>query len=488
MKKVIVIGAGFAGLSTAALLAKKGFDVTVFEKNSQPGGRAGLIESKGFKFDMGPSWYLMPDVFERFFDLFNKKPEDYFTLQKLDPSYRIFFGQDEVVDIRSDLEANKKLFGRLEEGGDKKFMEYLDLSEYQYDISMKNFVYRDYRRFRDFADRKFMVEGVKLHVFDSIDKYVRRFFSDDRARKILQYNIVFLGGTPKTTPAMYSIMAHIDFNMGVWYPEGGLNAVAKGIYELGKSLGVKYIFDAPVEKIHVEDGKAKSVTTSSGEHEADIIVSNADYHFTETRLLDKEYQSYSKRYWEKRTVAPSGFIMYLGIDKKLPKLEHHNLFLDNDWEKHFDSIFENPDWPESPSYYVCAPSKTDSNVAPEGCENLFVLVPVASGLPDTPEIREKYEEKTLKHLESLVGENIRDHIITKQIFAHNDFKKLFNSYKGTALGLSHTLMQTAILRPHNQSKKVENLYYTGQYIHPGIGVPMALIASEIVSDKIESQT
>lgn len=484
MKKVIVIGAGFGGLATAAQLAYNGYDVTIYEKNEQVGGRASVFSENGFLFDMGPSWYLMPDVFERFFANFGKKPSDYYTLTRLDPSYRIFFDKNDYLDISSDLTNNFALFESLEKDGAKKLQKYLDESKQQYETSMKHFMYRSFDKVFDPTLLNVGPDALKLRIFKNIDTYTKQFFTSEKARKILEYNIVFLGGSLKNTPALYSIMAHIDFNMGVWYPMGGIGEIVNGIKKLCEELGVKIRLNTPVNKILVEDDKAVGVDTPQGIFKSDIVITNADYHHAQTQLLEEKYQTYPKGYWKKATIAPSAFIAYLGINKQLKGLQHHNLFLYNDWVKHFDAIFDSPSWPENPSYYVCAPSKTDSKVAPKAMENLFVLVPVAAGLEDTDEIRDAYFEKIMAHLESLIGENIRDHIVVKKLFSHRDFAARYNSYKGTALGLTHSLFQSAWFRPHHTSKKVKNLYFAGQYTHPGIGVPTQLIVSEVIRDLV----
>lgn len=475
--KVVIIGSGFGGLSAACLLAKKGYSVTVIEKNDQVGGRAGMLEKNGYRFDMGPSWYLMPDVFEKFYNELGTTADEQLTLQRLDPSYRIYF-ENETLDI-GDHDATVELFERIEPGAGAKLKEYLKIAEYKYDVAINEFLYKEYKSVWDFINFRLMKEGSNLHVFDSFDKYTRRYFKDEKLNKILQYSIVFLGGAPKNTPGLYSLMSHVDFNLGVWYPKGGMNAVAKSYEKIARELGVTFVTSAPVQRIIVEDGKAVGVQANNTVYDADVVVSNADYHHTETQLLSREHQSYPQSYWDKRTVAPSAFIMYMGAKKRVD-LEHHNLFLMSDWVKHFDTIFDNPGWPDKFSYYVCAPSKTDT-VAPEGCENMFVLLPIASGIEDTPEIREKYKELVLADMEKHVGA-FRDELEVCEVFTLNDFQERYNSFKGTALGLSHTLMQTAFFRPSHRSKKVGNLYYTGHYTHPGIGVPMTLISSTILRD------
>jgi phytoene desaturase len=486
-KKVIVIGSGFGGLSAASLIAREGHKVIVIEKNEQPGGRASVWKKNGFTFDMGPSWYLMPDVFEKFFAEFNKKPEDYMDLIRLDPSYRVFFSQDDFIDISADMKKNYDIFEKLEPGAKQKMKEYLELSKYEYDIAMKDFIYKDYKHLTDFLKPKLIVEGTKLHMFEKLDPFVQRYFKSEKIRKILEYTIVFLGGSPYDSPALYSLMSHVDFNMGVWFPKGGMGKLVESMYKLAEEQGVKFIFNEPVEKIIIDNKVAKKVKTNKKTYDADIFIVNADYQWAESNLIEKKYRTYSNNYWEKRKIAPSAYLLFLGLDKRIKNFKHHNLYFYPDWDEHFDDIFKKAKWPDNFSYYISCITKTDSETAPKNCENVFVLIPVAPGIKDDEKTREKYYEKTIDHMEKLAGENLRDHIILKRIFAHNDFSDRYNAYKGTALGLAHTLKQTAIFRPKHQSKKVKNLYYTGHYNHPGIGVPMVVISSQILSELINQK-
>lgn len=486
-RSVLIIGAGFSGLATAALLAKKGFSVKVLEKNDQPGGRAMIFKKEGFLFDMGPSWYLTPDIFENYFQELGKKPSDYYKLIRLDPSYRVFFGHTERMDVRADLKSNMELFESLEKNAGNRMRQYLQLSEYQYRAAMKDFMYREYRSITDLLQKRLIREGWKFHLLESFHRYVSRFFKDERIQKILEYIVVFLGGTPFNTPALYSLMSHVDFNLGVWYPDGGLNRVVEALYSACREHHVVFEFNQHVRKINVKGKSACSVHTDQKEYTADIIVVNADYHHAETELLQSAHRSYNERYWAKRVMSPSAFVIYLGLAKKIPALCHHNLFLSSAWNDHFASIVQKPSWPQEPSFYIGCPSRTDKSVAPEGCENVFILVPVAAGLDDPDETREKYSEHILTLLEKTLNEKIRDAIRVKRIFSHRDYINLYHSYQGSAFGLAHTLFQTALFRPSYQSKKVKNLFYTGQYTHPGIGMPMTLISAQILCRKLEKQ-
>jgi len=485
-KKAIIIGSGFGGLAAAGLLAHDDFDVTVIEKNEQPGGRASVLKKDGFTFDMGPSWYLMPDVFEKFFAEFGKKPEDYMDLKRLDPSYRVFFSEDDYLDISADINRNLDLFEKIEPGAKEKMKQYLELSKYEYEIAMKDFIYKDYRHLTDFFKPKLIIEGTKLHMFQKLDTFAQMFFKSEKIRKILEYTIVFLGGSPYDSPALYSLMSHVDFNMGVWFPKGGMGKLVEVMHKIAEEQGAKFIFNEPVEKILIEKGKTTGVKTSKNNFNADIVIVNADYAWAELNLLEPKHRSYSEKYWEKRKIAPSAYLLFLGLDKPIKRFIHHNLYFDPKWDKHFDDIFKNPQWPKNFSYYVSCISKTDKKSAIKGGENVFVLIPVAAGLRDDEKTRNYYFDKTIKHMEKLAGENLRDHIVVKRIFVHNDFSSRYNAYKGTALGLAHTLKQTAVFRPKHESKKVKNLYYTGHYNHPGIGVPMVIISSQILANMIKS--
>lgn len=485
--KVIIIGSGIGGLAIACLLAKKGYEVLVVEKNEMLGGRASVFESQGYRFDMGPSWYLMPDVFEHFYKLLGEKVSDNLNLVKLSPSYRIFFkDEDKSIDCYSDLTKDLPTVEKLEPGSAENLKKYLALSEYQYNVAIHNFMYKNYNSWWDFINWRSVIEGSKLSVFQPMHKYVRKFFHSEWMQKIMQYQLVFLGSSPYNTPALYNIMSHIDFNMGVFYPQGGMYEIIKSLERIGVNLGVKYKLNSAVKNIVVEKSKATGIINDHNQFEsADIVISNADIHYTETQLLAEKWRSFKPSYWSKRVLAPSGFILYLGIDGKIEGLTHHNLIFSQDWQKNFDQIFAKPQLPTDPSFYVCMPSKTDPTVAPQGKENIFVLVPIAADLELTPQALDQYKDKILATMEKTMNiPNLRNRIEFERIFSVQDFKERYNSFKGSALGLAHTFNQTAIFRPNNVSKKVSNLYYVGAGTNPGIGMPICLISAELVLKRI----
>jgi phytoene desaturase len=483
-KRIAVIGAGLSGLSSAALLAKRGFAVTVIDKHSTPGGVARSFTDKDYSFDMGPSWYLMPEVFERFFSEFKKRPSDFFDLITLDPSYKVFFGPRDSVVLRKDHAYIVQLFETLEAGAGERIIAYLDDARYKYETAMAEFLYLDYQSIFDFFNKKKMIGGVKLNLFQSLDKHIRRSFTQKKIQKILGYNVVFIGCSPFKSPALYSLMSHVDLTSGVYYPMGGMNKLVDALYTVGLEHGAEFIWGEEATAINIERGTANSVTTQHQIIDADCVLVAVDYHHAEQDLIPPQYRRYSLSYWNKRVLAPSALLIYLGLNKKIPGLEHHNLFLSENWKRHFASIFNKPLWPENPSYYIGCPSKTDPTVAPKDGENLFILVPVAPGLDDNEHIREQFFETILSHLEGLVGVRITDAIVVKHIVAQRDFRRSYNLYKGTAMGLAHTLLQSALFRPSHRSKKVSNLYFSSHYTHPGIGMPMVIISSHIIADII----
>ena len=490
-KKVVVIGAGIGGLGTAGLFAKKGYDVTVLEKNSTLGGRANIFEAQGFKFDMGPSWYLAPDLFEHFFELMGERVSDHLDLVRLDPSYRIFFHNDpEPLDIRSDLVLDTATFERIEPGSGEKLRAYLKQSEYQYEVATQHFMYKNYDTIFDFFNKRVMTEGQKLSVFSKMHSFVSKFFKTRKLQQVMEYTMVFLGTSPYEAPALYNLMSHMDFNQGVFYPRGGFYELINALARIAVKNGAVLRTECSVSEIVVSGGKAAAVRLESGETvEANIVISNADMQHTETRLLSDKWRTHTQKYWDKRVMAPSAFIMYLGVRERLPKLVHHNLLFSEDWRKNFDDIYKDPCLPDEPSLYVCAPSVTDEGVAPEGKENLFVLVPIASGLEMTDEEKETYSERVLALMEREMNlPGLREKIEYKRIYSVSDFAADYNALKGSALGLAHTLWQTAIFRPSNVSKKVKGLYYVGAGVNPGIGTQICLISAELVYKRVHGIT
>jgi len=487
-QSAVVIGGGFGGLSTACYLADAGADVTLLEKNDQLGGRASTLEADGFRFDMGPSWYLMPDVFETFFGHFDREPADYYGLTRLDPHYRIFFKDGDRVDMVPDRDENRATFEAYEPGAGDAFEAYLEKAKQNYEVGMRHFVYEDRPRLRDYVDADVLQNARALSLLGSMQDHVEEYFDHPKLQQIVQYTLVFLGGSPTNTPALYNLMSHVDFNLGVYYPEGGMQGVVDGIVALGDELGVDYRTGQPVAEIAGRKG-GFAVRTEGGEtYLPDLVVSDADYRHTEQDLLAPEKRQYSERYWESRTYAPSAYLLYLGVEGDVDPLEHHTLVLPTEWSGHFADIFDDPAWPDDPAYYVCVPSETDEDVAPEGHSNLFVLVPIAPGLEDGPEARARYRDLVLDDLAENAGVDLRDRIVFEETFSVSEFADRYNSANGTALGLAHTLDQTALLRPPRASEEVPGLFFTGSYTTPGIGVPMCLISglltAETVADRV----
>jgi phytoene desaturase len=485
---IIIIGGGIGGLGTAALLAKRGHRVKLFEKNPKLGGRANVFTEKGFTFDMGPSWYLMPDVFEHFFELLGEKVEDHLKLTKLSPSYRVFFPDDPdypTVDIFSDVERDLATLEKFEPGITEKFKRYLKRSGEQYALAKDKFMYRNYNSPLDFLQRDFMKEGVKMNPLQTMESYLNKWFKDDRVKKILEYTLVFLGSEPKKTPALYNIMNHIDFDMGVYYPEGGLYSIIEAVANIATENGAQLHTTSPVAKIITDGNRATGVQLTDGRIEkADIVISNADMTFTELELLPEKLQTYPKKYWDKQVMGPSAFILYLGLKDEAKNIIHHNLRFATNWQDNFRDVFDEPRLPEDPSYYVSCPTKTDSTIAPAGKDMIMVLVPLAAGLEVTETDKQRYRDKIVAMMEKDLNiPNLNDRIEVERSYWHEDFEQDYNAYKGTALGLAHTLKQT-ILRPGNKSKKVKNLLYVGAGTNPGIGVPICLISAELAYKRV----
>lgn len=481
---VCVIGSGFAGLSAATCLADKGHRVTLLEKNETVGGRARQLVADGFNFDMGPSWYWMPDVFERYFALFGKKPSDYYQLKRLDPSYTVVFDKDDHMKVPAQMAELEALFESLEKGAGLKLRSFLGQAAYKYDVGINDLVYKPSRSLLEFVDLKLLYGLVKMDVFQSMSTHVRKFFKHEKLIKLVEFPVLFLGAVPENTPALYSLMNYADMSLGTWYPDGGMYKIVEGMADLAEEKGVKILTGHEVEKITVTNGRADKVLTSKGAFKADVVVAGADYHHVDQHLLDYEFRNYSPKYWDKRTLAPSSLLFYIGLNKKLDNITHHMLFFDEDFGPHAKEIYESPQWPSKPLFYLSATSVSDSTVAPEGHENLILLIPVAPGLKDDEATREKYYDIIMDRLEKLIGQDVKKHVVFKRSYAHNDFVKDYHSFKGNAYGLANTLKQTAILKPSMKNRHVKNLYYTGQLTVPGPGVPPTLISGQVVANEI----
>ena len=485
-KHVVVIGSGFAGLSAATHLADQGnCIVTLLEKNDSPGGRARKFEHQGFVFDMGPSWYWMPDVFESYFANFGKKPADYYDLIRLDPSYAVIYGEQDVLDIPANLDEFKAMLEGIEPGAAANLDKFLAQAKYKYEVGIHDLVHRPSRSLFEFTSPRLLLDMIRMDIFQSMSKHVRSYFKHDKIVRLMEFPVLFIGETANNIPALYSLMNYADIALGTWYPKKGMHEIIKGMVSLAEEKGVQFKYNSEVEKIEVANGKAQSLVLRSGERiQADIIVAGADYHHVDKHLLDPAYSNYTEDYWNKHVMAPSSLLFYLGINKRLKNLRHHNLFFDEPLGHHADAIYTNPRWPEKPLFYASVPSITDPTVAPEGMENLFLLIPLAPDLEDSEAMREKYFHMILDRLEKISGQEIRSHIVFKRSYAHNDFKSDYHAFKGNAYGLANTLLQTAILKPSLKSKKVSNLYYTGQLTVPGPGVPPSLISGQVVAKEV----
>lgn len=485
MKKVVIIGSGFAGLSASCFFAKEGWDVTVLEKHDIPGGRARQFKEQGFVFDMGPSWYWMPDVFERFFSCFGKKVEDYYELKRLDPSYRVHW-KDGYDDIPADYDKLKKLFEKVEPGSGEKLDRFMIQAAYKYEVGMKKLVYKPGRSVFEFIDLSVMKGVFRLDVFTSMKSHVSKYFKNPKLRQILEFPVLFLGAQAKDIPALYSLMNYADSKLGTWYPMGGMYKIVEGIYSLAKELGVKFRFEHEAVNINIYKGKAASIKALYKNEETnfdtDLVVAAADHNHVEQDLLGPQLRTYDEKYWQTRTMAPSCLLYYVGLNKRVEDIAHHNLFFDTDFEVHAGEIYDSKQWPSDPLFYVSAPSVTDSSVAPQGCENLFFLIPVAAGSSgDTDVLRDEYFEKILFRFEKKTGINIKDSIVFKRSYSVSDFVNDYNSFKGNAYGLANTLKQTAIFKPAMRSRKLKNLFFAGQLTVPGPGVPPSLISGEIAA-------
>ena len=483
MKKAIVIGSGFSSLSASCYLAKAGFEVEIFEKNDTVGGRARQLVKNGFTFDIGPSWYWMPDIFDKFFNDFGKKTSDYYYLDKLNPAYKIFF-EDDTLTIGDCMETICEEFERIESGSSEHLRSFIGQAQENYDIAINKVVLRP-----GLSPLELVTKETVLRVdqfFKTISQEVRKRFKNPKLVSTLEFPVLFLGAKPSNTPSFYNFMNFADFGLGTWHPKGGMYEIIKAMKSLAEEMGVKIHTQSPVTHILVSERDVIGIRSQGKNQIADYVISGADYHHSET-LLDQKYRQYSEEYWENKTYAPSSLLFYIGFNKKLENIEHHNLFFDTDFEKHAQEIYDNPKWPSNPLFYANFPSVTDGSMAPKDSETGFFLVPIAPGLEDTPELRNQYFDIVMDRFEKLTHQQIKDAIISKESFCVNDFVEQYNSYKGNAYGLANTLRQTAFLRPDLKSSKVKNLFFTGQLTVPGPGVPPSLISGKLVADLITKE-
>ena len=481
---ICVIGAGFAGISAATNLANYGHNVFVVEKNSDFGGRARKLKAKGFTFDMGPSWYWMPDVFERHFEINGEKIEDYLKLKRLNPSYKIFFSDKHIVSLPVDFNDIKKIFEKYEKGSGENLTRFLKDAEKKYKIGMNKFVRKPSKSVFEFFNSEIIAGLFKMDLFKSMHTHIRKFFNNKFLIKIIEFPLLFLGATPKNTPALYSLMNYADIKLGTWYPDGGMHKIIEAMISLAKKKGVVFYSKNEVKSFQINNKKIVKVETNKKLFDVDIVLSGADYHHTEQKLLPPKYRNYSSKYWDKKTMSPSSLLFYLGTNKKLKNIEHHCLFFDKDFDQHANDIYEFPQWPEEPLFYGSFSSKSDNSVSPKGCENIVLLVPIAPNLKDSDTIREKYYNIIMDRLEKLTKQSIKKHVIYKKSYCINNFKKDYNSFRGNAYGLANTLFQTAIFKPSIKNKKLNNLYYCGQLTVPGPGVPPSIISGEVSSKEI----
>lgn len=481
MSNVSVIGSGISGLSAACYIAANGHDVSVFEKNNTIGGRARQYSEAGFVFDMGPSWYWMPDVFENFFSGLGKSTKDYYDLVQLDPGFRMYFGKDDTIEIPANIISLYGVFETIEKGSSKNLKEYLAQARFKYEEGMLKLAFKPSLSFTEYTDPMMLYKAFSLDMFSSVSKHVRKYFKNERLIALMEFPVLFLGAMPWQIPALYSMMNYAALELGTWYPMGGMYKIIEGMYNLATSFGVKFYTSCEVNNIKVSNRKAVSISTRMGDYTNDVVVGACDYQHLEQKLLGIEHRNYDEKYWGKKTFAPSCLIFYLGVNKKIENIVHHNLFFDTDLTAHAKDIYELPKWPEAPLFYVCCPSKTDTSVAPEGHENLFVLMPIAAGLNDDLAKHEHYYELMMDRMEKITGSQIRQHVIYKRAYSVDNFITDYHAYKGNAYGLANTLRQTAFLKPTMKNKKIDNLFYAGQLTVPGPGLPPSLMSGQIAA-------
>jgi phytoene desaturase len=482
MSKIVVIGAGFSGLSAAAYLSASGHDVHVYEKNESAGGRARqMISGNGYVFDMGPSWYWMPEIYERFFNDFGYSVSDFYRLDRLDPAFNVVF-PDKTISVPSSFHELCGLFESIEIGSSEKLKVFMEEAGSKYLIALEHMMYMPGLSLSEFADIDVIKNIFKLNIFTSFSRHVRKYFSHPKLIALMEFPVLFLGAMPQETPALYSLMNYAGLKLGTWYPQGGFGKVVEAMMDVAEKNGAEFHFGEAVEQVQVIDDKAKYIIVNGMKVECDAVLAAADYAHVET-LLPPSLRNYKPAYWAGKTFAPSSLIFYIGLRKKV-NLQHHTLFFDEELYQHSRDIYKERKWPAKPLFYVCCPSRNDASVAPHGHENLFLLMPIAPGLEDNDAIREKYFSIMMKRLEKETGEELISFIDHKKSYCVNDFISDYNAYGGNAYGLANTLQQTAVFKPSIRNKKVKNLFYAGQLTVPGPGVPPSLISGKIVAQQL----
>lgn len=489
--KVVVIGGGFAGLSAAAFLAKQGCDVVLLEKNKTLGGRARVLHKKGFRFDMGPSWYMMPEVFERFFKHFGKTVADYYQLEQLHPRYQVFFDDKTSLVMSEKLEDNANVFETQEAGAKEKLKEFIEKLRVPYQTSIGKFIYLDIWSVRSWLNfhnvRELFPLIFSLRLWESWHDFVGRFFKNEKLQKIMSFPAVFLGGSPFNTPSIYAVLAWADFQGGAWYPKGGMGAVVEAVIQTAREQGVRILPESDVDRIDLIDGKVVGVTANKQFYQADVVVGACDLANLETKLLPQQYQTWDASYWKKATLSISSMLVYIGLNTRLSKVAHHNMYFSKNWKQNFSEIFEHNTLSADPSFYISVRSMSDRSIVPKNSEEIVLLVPMGSGTVVTKEQLETYADEAIAKTEELLGEPIKKHIVVKEVYGPEQFAQDYHAFQGTALGLAHTFSQSLWLRPNVKSAKVNGLYYAGQYTNPGVGVPTALVSGELVASIIQDE-
>ena len=481
MSRINIIGSGISGLSAACFAASKGNEVHVFEKNATIGGRCRQHKEAGYVFDMGPSWYWMPDIFERFYQCFGRTTADFYDLVKLDPGFRIYFAPGDYMDIPANEARLEEVFEQTEPGSSPKLRSFLADAEFKYREGMLKLAFKPGLSWREFATPEVLKNALKMNLFTPMSKHVRKYFKNPRLIKLMEFPVIFLGAMPDQIPAMYSMMNYAALSQGTFYPMGGMYKIIESMHEIARSKGVHFHTNTEVTQICTTGGRVRGLETNHGLYRSDSVIASGDYHHTESSLLIPEHRNYSAKSWENRVFAPSCLIFYLGINKKLPEIQHHNLFFDTDFHRHSSEIYEQPAWPEAPLFYLCCSSRTDPSVALEGHENLFVLMPIATGLPEDSGTRDRYYDLLISRIEQIAGVSIRNHIVYKKSYGTHEFITDYYAFGGNAYGLANTLRQTAVLKPSMTNKKIPNLFYAGQLTVPGPGLPPGLVSGEIAA-------